>query len=242
MRIQANSLAEQVERVLRQRLYSGTYAAGSRMPSESELAAEFGVSRATVRTVLAKLAAQGLILRRQGDGTYVNERVQQAKAHLQNIWDFACLIENNGYSPSIRVISKEVREATEDESRALAIEPGAALLSMTRLFCADGKPVILAHNVFPLSLFRVPIEEVDGTRRIRDIVRHDCQHDIAFAITEIHATQPAEEAASLLERSASEPLLLLKVAFYSRENIPLALGENYFDDATLRLNLVQVWG
>ncbi len=241
MRIQSNSLAEQVERILRQRLYNGDYAAGSRMPSESELATEFGVSRATVRTVLAKLAAQGLILRRQGDGTYVNERVQQAKAHLQNIWDFACLIEHNGFSPSIRVISKEVREATESESRALAIEPGGALLSMTRLFCANGKPVILAQNVFPLSLFQVPVEEVDGSRRIRDIVRQYCQHEIAFAITEIHAKLPSEEVARLLERSADDPLLFLNIAFYSKENIPLALGESYFDDATLQLNLVQVW-
>ena len=70
--IQTKSIAEQVEELLRGRIRDGTYAPGSRMPSESELSDEFGVSRATVRTVLAKLAVNGLILRKQGDGGWWN--------------------------------------------------------------------------------------------------------------------------------------------------------------------------
>ena len=68
----SKSIVEQVNEILRQRIHDATYQPGARLPSESELAEEFGVSRATVRTVLAKLSVEGLILRRQGDGTYVN--------------------------------------------------------------------------------------------------------------------------------------------------------------------------
>ena len=98
MRLIANTLASQVEGLLRGRIREGVYAPGSRIPSETELSEELGVSRATVRTVLAKLAVNGLILRKQGDGTYINARVEKISAHLGNVWDFFCLIESNGFS------------------------------------------------------------------------------------------------------------------------------------------------
>jgi GntR family transcriptional regulator len=64
--IQTRSVADQVEEILRERIRNATYPPGSRMPSESDLSGDFGVSRATVRTVLAKLAFNGLIIRKQG--------------------------------------------------------------------------------------------------------------------------------------------------------------------------------
>ena len=120
--IQSKPLADQVEDLLRGRIRDGTFSPGSRIPSESELSAEIGVSRATVRTVLAKLAVNGLILRKQGDGTYVNARVQEVKAHLGNIWEFTHIIEANGYKPTIKSLSIEQKPASETEANSLAIE------------------------------------------------------------------------------------------------------------------------
>ena len=99
--IQSKTVAHQVDEILLERIRDGSYVAGSRMPSESELSEELGVSRATVRTALAKLAASGLIIRKQGDGTYVNAHVREASVHTGNLWDLVQLIEGNGYSSSI---------------------------------------------------------------------------------------------------------------------------------------------
>ncbi len=239
--IQARTLANQVEDLLRGRIREGVYAPGSRMPSESELSEELGVSRATVRTVLAKLAVNGLILRKQGDGTYVNARVEKISAHLGNVWDFICLIESNGFSPSIQFISKEIRPATAKEAEILFITPGEQLLSLRRLFYADDIPVILTHNIFPLTLLRVPVDEVDGSLHIRDILQHYFQQEIAFVITDIHATQAGEEVGSLINASPDKVMLALDVSFYSKDSVLLSLGINYFDDTVLRLSLVQAW-
>lgn len=241
MLVQPKPLAAQVERLLRKRLREGVYAPGSRMPSESALAAEFGVSRATVRTVLAKLAAHGLVLRRQGDGTYVNARLYEGHAHFGNLWDFSCLIESSGFAPAIRLLSREVRPATREEARALALPEGAVLLSLQRLFLADGRPVILARNVFPLTLFRIPPEEIHGARPIRYLLRRDAGREIAFAITEIHAVPVPPEAAKHLRCIPETPALQLDMAFFGKNNAPLALGESYFDDRVLHLSLVQAW-
>ncbi|HIE24555.1 MAG TPA: GntR family transcriptional regulator, partial [Anaerolineales bacterium] len=135
-------ISEQVNVILRERICNADYAPGERLPSESALSTEFGVSRATIRTVLAKLAVEGLILRKQGDGTYVNERVNEVNTHLGGLWDFAHLIEQSGFEVVIRPLGMKIVQASEEEARILAINEGNELLLLKRLFLADKKPAI----------------------------------------------------------------------------------------------------
>jgi GntR family transcriptional regulator len=239
--IQTKSIAAQVEELLRGRIRDGKYAPGSRMPSESDMSEEFGVSRATVRTVLAKLAVNGLILRKQGDGTYVNVRVRELGTHLGNLWEFARIIETNGYKPTIKSLAIEKKAATEKEAVALAIEPGDDLLSLMRLFYADDQPVILANNVIPASFLHKPLDEIDGNLPIREILSRYCHQNIAFAITDIRSETVGEDVHAKLGKELGDAVLALQVAFYSKQNQPLALGANYFDDEVLRLSLAQAW-
>lgn len=239
--VQSKSIADQVEEILRGRIRDNTYSAGSRIPSESELSEEFGVSRATVRTVLAKLAVNGLILRKHGDGTYVNSRLRGASANFGTLWDFVTLIESNGYKPAIEALSVEFKVASEKESTMLAVEPQERLLSMTRLFFADDQPVILAHNVIPASFLHVPPEEIDGHLPIREILRRYCRQEIAFAITDIRSALAENGLRAVMGEMLGGTVLELQLAFYSKDNLPLALGVNYFNDAKLRLCLVQAW-
>ena len=240
--IQTKSIVEQVEELLRGRIRDGTYPPGDRMPSESVLSEEFGVSRATVRTVLAKLAVNGLILRKQGDGTYVNHKARDINTHWGNLWEFGRIIEANGYIPTIKSLAIEQKPASDKEATALGLEPGTKLLSLTRLFYAGNKPVILARNVLPFSFLREPIEKVDGQLHIREILSHYCYQKIAFASTDIRSTVVSENISSLLEKEVGQTILELQITFYNKQNVPLALGSNYFDDETLRLSLVQAWG
>jgi len=239
--IQSKSVVNQVDEILLGRIRSGVYAPGSRIPSESELSEEMGVSRATIRTTLAKLATSGLIIRKQGDGTYVNARVREISAHSGNLWDLVQLIESNGYKPSIRSLAVEVRPATEREALALAVETGDELLLLRRLFFADDQPVILANNVIPRGLLREPIESINGGLHIRDILLQYCHQKIGFAITDIRSILAGMDVRNMLGGDVNKPLLELKVVFFDKNNLPLALGVNYFDDSFLRLTLVQTW-
>lgn len=239
--IQTKSIAEQVDEILLKRIREGVYLAGSRIPSESDLSDELGVSRATIRTALAKLSANGMIIRKQGDGTYVNVRVQEIMAHTGSLWDLSQLIENNGYTPSIRSTLMERRSATEKEALSLALEPGDELLSLRRLFLADQQPVVLAHNVIPFSLLREPMENIDAELPIREIFERYCHQKIAFAVTDIRSALLEPEILEFLGGKASGVILHLQVAFYGKNNLPLALGEIYFNDSILRLSLVQAW-
>ena len=239
--LQSKSIAEQVDEILLERIRSGVYSPGSRIPSESELSDELGVSRATVRTVLAKLAANGFIIRKQGDGTYVNERVRQASAHFGNLWDLTELIAGNGYNPSIRLISMTQRPATGEESLVLALEPGGELICLRRLFYADQRAVILADNVIPVSLLHEPMESIDGSLHIRDIFDRYFHQKIAFVLTNIRSTVLSVEVQEIFGGEADRPILQLRTTFYEKNNLPLALGVNIFDDSFLHLSLAQAW-
>ncbi|MCA1899571.1 MAG: GntR family transcriptional regulator [Chloroflexi bacterium] len=239
--LQVKSVTEQVDEILLERIRSGVYLPGSRIPSESELSDELGVSRATVRTVLAKLAANGFITRKQGDGTYVNEHARRASAHFGNLWDLTQLIEGNGYVPSIRLISMKKRPATEKEALVLALEAGGELLCLRRLFYADQRAVILADNVIPVSLLCAPLETLDGGLHIRDILDQYFHQKIAFVLTGIRATVMEQEMVEFLGGEAGRPILELQTTFYEKNNMPLALGVNIFDDSFLHLSLAQAW-
>jgi len=233
-------ISEQVNVILRRRIGNGVYAPGQRLPSESELANEFGVSRATIRTVLAKLAVEGLILRKQGDGTYVNKRIEEVNTHLGGLWDFAHLIVRSGFEVKIEALEISTVKATEEDALALALDAGEELLLMKRLFFADDKPVILANNLVPLSLLATPIEEVNGQLQIHKILRRYFHQEIAFVTTEIFSSLAGEEA-KVLALSPQDSLLKLTTRFYSKENQPIIIGDNYLNDKILKPRLVQAW-
>jgi len=239
--IQTRTVSNQVDEILLDRIRDGTYAPGSRIPSESELSDEFGVSRATVRTALAKLAANGMILRKQGNGTFVNARIRQASAQPGNLWDLVQLIEGNGFKASIHLVSMERKPANEKEASVLALEPGDEVIHFKRVFHADGCPVILADNAVPVSFLREPVETIDGGLHIREIFNNYFHQKIAFAITDIRAVSIVEETRAILGGDAGRAILQLDVTFYGKDDLPLAYGVNYFDDSALRLSLVQTW-
>jgi DNA-binding GntR family transcriptional regulator len=239
--IRSKTIFEQVNEILRERIRQGEYSAGSRLPSESELSEEFNVSRATIRTVLARLAAEGLILRKQGDGTYVNESLQDVNAHLGGLTDFVRLIESSGHIPSIRALSSERRTATPKESHILGLEEQQEVISLLRLLYAGDIPVILANNVFAVALFLDPDQEINLELPIQDVMRRYCRQEIAYAVVDIRAAVAGGHVAAHLRRPPDSPLLKIESILYNNSNRPLVYGLSYFDDAALKLRLVQSW-
>lgn len=235
------TITAQVSDLLGERIRSQEYSPGSRLPSESDLALQLGVSRATVRSALARLATQGLVLRKQGDGTYVNARLQQIPSTLGSLWNFLRLIEHSGHAPSIRVLSKAVRAASESETEALALEEDEPVFYLRRIFFADDTPAILAGNAIPLASLRLPPDQCDGEIPIDLFIARYCHAQIAYDIFDIGAILPDAETQSALGLDASYPLLHLQQVFYDRQNEPLLCGSSVYNEKLLGLRLVQSW-
>jgi DNA-binding FadR family transcriptional regulator len=104
-------LADLVINTLRQRIASGEYRAGGKLPTESQMTAIFGVSRTVVREAIAALAADGMVQSRQGAGVFV-------AASPANPFNAIGLAKSNKISVALNVL--EVRMGIEIEAAGLA--------------------------------------------------------------------------------------------------------------------------
>ena len=234
-------LTQQINAILRQRIRSGTYPPGKRLPAESELATELKVSRATIRTVMAKLATEGVVLRKQGDGTYVNEQVDAINTNDGGILDFSRLIRNSGFIPTIQPISTTKRLTKHSEANILTIDIGQRVVSMERLFLVDDHPAISATNLIPISLFTDPLQPLDGSLSIQKILQQNCRQTIAYGTYEIEPTFATAPITTQLELPEQTPLLHLTVVFYNQNNIPIVLGKTHFNHKILPMRFMQAW-
>jgi len=232
---------EQIESTLRERIQQRAYEPGERLPTELALTAEFGVSRATIRTVLTRLASEGLIIRRQGAGTYVNQRVGEVNT-LGGLLDYGRLITESGYRPTIQPVSMLQRKATEEEADLLNLQPVESVLVMVRLFLADERPFILATNVIPHALFTSGDDFYDGRLPLHSFLQQYCQQIIAYAIYEISPTLADDDKTiQLLNCAPGQQLLQFTTTFYNQEDRPLVWGYSTYDDSIVKLRFMQRW-
>jgi len=235
-------IVTQVSQILRKRIREGVYLPGGRLPPESDLAAEFGISRTSLRTAMAALVSEGLIIRRQGNGTFVNKRTFEINSPQPGFWSYTEMISFAGFDPVVKLVSGVERLPAGDEAGHLETGSSEKIYSLERLFIADGKPVIYSNNIVPLRIINGDYKDFPLRNSISDFLRTYSGQEIAYSTSDIHAVTLPEEVANLMGKKPGEPLLKFTDIFYNRENQPLALGKNYYDDKVLAMRLVRARG
>jgi len=144
-------LYQQVRDDFVQRLVDGRWSPGQALPSETELAAEVGVSQGTVRKALDALASENLVVRRQGRGTFVAEHDE-----ARILFQFFKLVPDIGEPafPESRVDSVAQEPASSADADRLRLKPGAPVLRIQRVRSLGGRPVVAETVVLPAGLFR----------------------------------------------------------------------------------------
>jgi GntR family transcriptional regulator len=137
-------LYHQLERVLAERISDGRYR--DAFPGDLELAAEFSVSRGTVRQALDRLARNGLIVRQQGRGSFVAAPLEYP---LGRFYRFAHEMHVRGIPESSRVLARGVVRAPAAVATALGLARGDRLLRIVRLRLAGDRPLLLETSHFP---------------------------------------------------------------------------------------------
>lgn len=121
----------EIAEALRRSILSGEYPVGARLPSESDLAARWSVSRGTVRQAVGLLASDGLIGSRQGARRVV---LRQERRHsFEQLNSFAQWAQAMGCEVASRILSRTSRPATAEESSRLGVAPGSEVLYVVRL-------------------------------------------------------------------------------------------------------------
>jgi GntR family transcriptional regulator len=142
-------LYQQLRSLLRDRIERGLYAPGDAFPSESELIAEHAMSRITVRRAIAELRREGLVVTRQGAGTYVAD---PARAGAQCLVSFTSETLRRGRAPGSRLVAMRRLSGPAFAARRLGLPDDAALLQIKRVRSVDDRPVYLSDAYVPAAL------------------------------------------------------------------------------------------
>jgi GntR family transcriptional regulator len=159
---------------IRSRIESGTWRPGTRLPPEPELAASFGVSRATLREALRLLAEDGWLSRTRGAGTYVTHR-PRLRNNLDVNFGVSELIRSMGMRPGTENLRTYNAVATAAEAERLGIPPSSPVVVVERVRTADDEPVIFSRDVIPLAVLggRENMIEVLGQGTLYGVLRDE---------------------------------------------------------------------
>jgi GntR family transcriptional regulator len=142
-------LYRQVRDILVRRIAEGVWRPGQVLPSEPEIASDLGVSQGTVRKALDEMAAENLVVRRQGRGTFV---AKHDDARL--LFQFFKLSPDRGERqlPTSRVIGAAIRrDATAAEKLKLA--PDEPIIQIDQVRSLNDEPCIVERISLPSALF-----------------------------------------------------------------------------------------
>ena len=144
-------LYRQIKGLITRDLQSGVWKPGESIPSEQDLAMRFKVSQGTVRKAIDELAAENLLVRRQGKGTFV-----ATHAEAQTQYRFLRLQPDSGGPRDMerRLIDCRRVRAPADVARALAGKSGDAVVQLRRLLLAEARPVVFDEIWLPGTLFK----------------------------------------------------------------------------------------
>lgn len=180
------SRVAQVALALRTAIDGSEILPGDRLPTETQLAADFAVSRPTVRAALRDLESRGLVRTQHGVGTFVSERpsIHAGLEHLDSITES---IRATGRTPGMEYKSRTLRPLLPEEAAKLNLPGDALAVEIRRSILADGEVVAYSYDLMPIGVFPegADPEILQGSlfaflREERALVPH-------HAVAEIHA-------------------------------------------------------
>ncbi len=144
-------LYRQIKSLMLQGLESGEWRPGEAIPSETELAQRFNVSQGTVRKAIDEMAAENLLVRKQGKGTFVASHNDP-----RTLFRFLRLVPIDGDLVSPQSVPQQCwrAKAGHEVARVLHLKPGAPIIVLRRILNFSGKPVVIDEVYLPGELFQ----------------------------------------------------------------------------------------
>ena len=193
----------QIEQTLRARI--STLRPGARLPSDTDLVAEFGVSRMTARNAMQRLAEDGLIRREPGRGSFVAAPPPHRRTN--RLMTFTQQMRRAGRAPSSRVLERVIRPASASESASLGVPARQPIVYLRRIRLADGEPIALESTALigACAPSVIAADLASGSL-------HETLSRAGFALVRgtgtIAAAAATSEDAQLLAIRAGDPLLV----------------------------------
>jgi GntR family transcriptional regulator len=201
-------LYHQLRLLLTERIESGLWPPGHCLPAETALAAEFGVSRATVRQALHHLDREGLVERIKGVGTFVaRPKVSHNLLAIGSGFDRSGM---HGPVPQVELESLSRVKASASVAARLNLSTGQEVFELRKLISEADEPLMIITSWVEAARFP-GFEEIGQTEvmSMRHFLREKYQTEIVLQHKEIEITILDDEEARLLSTEVNSPALLI---------------------------------
>jgi GntR family transcriptional regulator len=220
-------LYQQIKALLVMALDAGEWKPGEAIPSEIELAARFQVSQGTVRKAVDELAAENLLLRRQGKGTFVATHLEPRVR-----FRFLRLAPNEGAPEPAqsKVLDCRRLRAAADVARALEIKSGDPVVVIRRLLSFSNTPTVIDDIYLPGALFKGLTADLlnDYSGPLYGLFESEFGINMVRADEKIRAVTAPDDVALALGVASSIPLLCVERISYTYGNRPVELRIGHY--------------
>lgn len=195
---------------LRHEVTDGRFRDRDMLPGERELSDILGVSRTTLRRVLAGLAEEGLLTQRHGVGTFIARGTARVEPSPGRLIGFTEDMRRRGANASSRELGRGIFLPSPEEAMMLACSPGDSVLRLSRVRYADEVPIVVEHAAVPVCLFADP--EAIGPSLYAALERHGVRP--VRALQRVQAAIISDVDAARLNVPAHSPALQVRRTSY----------------------------
>lgn len=210
-------LMEELETSIR----NGVYKPGDKIMTEAEMAKEYGVSLITVRKAVGSLMEKGLVMRKQGKGTFVTK--PKYSRNMKKLQSFTEMCEQMGVKPGAQVLENRLIMADKKVADRLGIEPGSNVVYISRLRLADGEPVQVEKSYFPLK-YAFLLEEDLNNGSMFECLKEKAGAKVVSSEKMIELCRATAEEAALMDVKKGDYLLFVKSTAYDENGEPMYAG------------------
>lgn len=213
-------LYRQIKDFLIRSLEQGEWGPGDAIPSEGELAARFNVSQGTVRKAIDEMAAENMLVRRQGKGTFVATHDDP-----RSFYRFLRLVPDGGKAmPTVSdPFYCDTVASSPEVAGVLGLKAGERVVHVKRLLRFDGEPVVFDEIFLVADLFDgLTLERLrGGERSLYSLFESDFGVRMINAEEHLRAVAADVQSAGLLGVKPGDPLLLVERTAYTYGNKPV---------------------
>jgi GntR family transcriptional regulator len=214
-------LYQQLQRALRQAIETRVLAPDDALPPERDLAIDFNVSRITVRKAIDGLVSDGLLLRRQGSGTFVRARVEK---NFSKLTSFSEDMRARGRSPRSVWLRKSSGTVTPEESLTLRSSPGTPVYRFNRIRFADDAPMALEYATILASC----LPSIDAVESSLYAALERAGNRPVRALQRLRAVLFSAEQAELLQARESDAGLLVERLGFLQDGRAMEFTQSFY--------------
>lgn len=245
-KINTLSLSAQAKEAIQKYIGNMDLKLETKLPREETLADMLGVSRITVRQALADLAAEGIVFRKQGKGTFVNRAAMSIAVTFNPVMEFMQMIQKSGYQPSMKLLSFQEVKGNREIRNKLYLSENEILLKAEKAFLADNKLCVFCKDYFSLSLIQDKEAFAKASayeKSVYPYIYEKSGKKLLWDKVEISTAVPDEIEGfgayrEKLDANAAS-YLYLKEINYGEEDQPLIYVEEYIDTGIIRYNMIR---